>query len=360
MQQEIHFCQTPDGVRLAWSKSGSGPPLVKTAHWLGHLEYDVDSPVWRPYIAELAKHYTLIRYDQRGCGLSDRDVDRHDLETWEGDLAAVVDAAGLDTFHLLAESQGGPIGIRYAARHPERIRKIAFFGAYARGAHRRGLAADAKAELSALHALIEVGWGSDVSAYRQLFGNLFMPRASEATVDAFAELMRVATKPAMAARIARALSDLDAVDLAPGVRAPALVLHAREDARVPAHEGRLLASLLPDARFVPLDTANHILQPDEPAFTQFFREFHAFFGVESERADLPGTDPDWLADLTQREAEVLAHLAAGKSNKQIARSLHLSPKTIRNYVSIILSKSPATQRTELIVLAREADVRGPE
>lgn len=354
MQQQIRFCSSPDGIRLAWSRAGNGPPLVKTAHWMGHLEYDAQSPVWRAYFQELAQHYTLIRYDQRGCGLSDRDIDTFDLETWVADLEAVVDAAGLNRFHLLAESQGGPAAITYADRHPERVDKLVIYGSYARGTNHRGLSPTGKAESAALHELIRVGWGSDVAAYRNLFANLFMPSASPENVHAFAELMKVATTPENAFRIAESFRNLDATKAAENVHAPTLIIHAKGDARVPIEEGRLLASLIPDARFVPLDTKNHILQEREPAFWQFFRELHAFLGVEADVPTVGTANLDWIDDLTARETEILECVAKGLTNKQIARELHLSPKTVRNYVSIVLSKSSADQRSDLIVKARQA------
>jgi pimeloyl-ACP methyl ester carboxylesterase/DNA-binding CsgD family transcriptional regulator len=347
--QRLRFCTTSDGVRLAYASVGSGPPLVRAAHWLSHLEFDWETPVWRPWLEAMSQRLTYLRYDERGSGLSDWDVG---FEAWVRDLETVVDAAGLPRFSLYGVSQGGPIAVAYAARHPERVERLILHGSYLRGVRHRGLPQRDLDEQSAMLDLIRLGWGRDNPAFRQLFATLMMPGGSRALHDAFNELQRVSASPENAARIVEAFTDLDVTDLAPQVRAPTLVLHARGDARAPFAEGRLAASLVPDARFVALETDNHILLEGEPAFGRFMDEVHAFLGVEGPTG-APRDDPA-LDDLTPRERQVLDGLAAGRSNKQIAQTLFLSPKTVRNYVSILFSKLGVASRSEAIVRAREA------
>lgn len=188
MRQNNRFCQTSDGVRIAWASMGQGPPLVKAANWLSHLDFDLESPVWSHWLRELSRDHTLIRYDERGCGLSDWDVDEFSVDAWVRDLEAVVEAAGLDRFALLGISQGGPVAIAYAVKHPERVSHLILYGTYGRGWAKRGVDPDALEEQEALMTLTRVGWGRDTPTYRQVFAELFMPDADDAQFDWFNEL----------------------------------------------------------------------------------------------------------------------------------------------------------------------------
>ena len=276
--QELRFVVAPDGVRLAYARQGHGPPLVRTAHWLSHLEYDWLSPLWREFLAELSVGRTLIRYDERGTGLSDRSVADLSFEAMVADLEALVDALGLERFALLGMSQGGAISVAYAVRHPERVSALVLCGAYARGhAHPERPQAQ-RDEADLLLRLIEVGWGTPDPKFRRVFANMFLPDASPELYAAFDALQRESATPEAALRLRTMFGRIDVLDLCPQVRAPTLVLHVRDDGVVPFEEGRLLAGLIPGARFVPLDGRGHILLAGSPAFEQFFREVRAFLG----------------------------------------------------------------------------------
>ncbi|UCG76150.1 MAG: alpha/beta fold hydrolase [Gemmatimonadota bacterium] len=257
---------------------GQGPPLVKAANWLSHLEHDQASPVWRHWLRELSRDHTLIRYDERGCGLSDWDVGEFSVDAWVRDLEAVVEAAGLDRFALLGISQGGPVAIAYAARHPDRISHLVLYGTYGRG-WRRESTPDEVAEREALLTLTRVGWGRDDSAYRQVFTSLFLPEATEEQFRWFTELQRVSTSPENAVRFQRAFSEIDVADLLDRLPVAPLILHARDDLRVPFEAGRRLAARIPDSRFVSLPSRNHILLEHEDAWSQFLREVRTHLGV---------------------------------------------------------------------------------
>jgi DNA-binding SARP family transcriptional activator/alpha-beta hydrolase superfamily lysophospholipase len=275
-EQHIHFCTTSDGVRIGYATSGEGLPLVKTANWLSHLEYDWESPVWRPWLEALSEHHTLVRYDERGCGLSDWNVTDFTLDAWVSDLEAVVEAAGLDRFPLVGISQGGPVAITYAVRHPEKVSHLVLYGTYARGMQKRGLSERELEESEALGKLIELGWGQDNPAFRQVFATLFCPEGTQEQHRWFNDLQRVSTSPHNAASIFRGFGDIDVTDITPRVEAPTLVLHATGDARIPFDEGRSVSALIPDSRFVSLESSNHILLDREPAWSIFLSEVDKF------------------------------------------------------------------------------------
>ena len=355
MQQQIRFCKTPDGARLAYATVGSGPPLVKVANWLSHIEYDWRTPIWRPLYERLARNRRFIRYDERGCGLSDWDVEDFSLEAWVRDLETVVDAAGLERFPLLGISQGGPIAIAYTVRHPERVSRLVLYGTYACGHLKRNPTPMQIEERRVLLDIVRVGWGRESAAFRQVFSSLFFPDASGDQLRWFNELQRVSSPPENAARMMRAFWDLDVRDIAPKVHVPTLVLHTRDDARIPFEEGRRLAALIPDARFVPLEGRNHLLVETEPAFSQFLTEVDAFLAADDE-SGVAARMPAAFSELTDRETEVLTLVARGLANGQIAERLRISDKTVRNHVTNIFWKIGATSRAEAIVRAREAGI----
>jgi pimeloyl-ACP methyl ester carboxylesterase len=277
LEQEIRFCRTLDGVRLAFATSGVGLPIVKTSNWLSHLEFDATSPMWRHWWQGLSARYRLVRYDERGSGLSDREVAEIGMDAWVQDLEAVVDAAGLDRFALLGVSRGGAIALAYAARHPERVSHLVLHGAYCVGRGGRDdpeLARQMQMELG----MVRYGWGQENPAFRQAFTTLFFPGASPDQMQWFNELQRVTTSPETAARMFEASWNLDVSAEARQVIAPTLVLHCTRDARIPFDEGRRIASLVPGARFVPLESANHIPLEHEPAWGQFLAELVRFVG----------------------------------------------------------------------------------
>jgi pimeloyl-ACP methyl ester carboxylesterase/DNA-binding SARP family transcriptional activator len=278
-RQRVQFCRAADGVRIAYASAGSGPPLLKTANWMNHLEYDWKSPIWRHLASELSRDYTLVRHDQRGNGLSDWNVEHFSFEAFVGDLEAVVEAAGLAQFSLLGISQGCAVAIEYAVRHPERVRKLVLLGGYARGWRRRGSAEELAAR-DAMLTLIRTGWGQDNPAFRQLFSSLFMPEASTEQFREFNELQRVSCSPENAARISVATGEIDVSERLQQVRAPTLVLHCTEDGRVPFDAGRGLATGIPGARFVALESKNHLILSHEPAWPRFLREVRAFLSED--------------------------------------------------------------------------------
>ena len=276
LKQEIRFCTSPDGVQLAYSMIGHGPPLMKTGNWMTHLEFDLESPIWRHLYRELAKDHTLIRYDPRGNGLSDRAVDEISFDAFVSDLETVVDAAKLPRFALFGISQGCAVAIAYAVRHPQRVSHLILYGGYAVGGNKRARSAAEKEEDAAMMTLMRVGWGKENAAFRQLFTSQFIPGGTKEQADWFNELQRTTVSGEMAARISTATGNIDVTALLTQVTVPTLVLHAREDARVPFEAGRRMAAGIPGARFVALQGRNHLFLETEPAFGQFLEQTRTF------------------------------------------------------------------------------------
>jgi pimeloyl-ACP methyl ester carboxylesterase/DNA-binding CsgD family transcriptional regulator len=333
--QEVRLCQAPDGVRIAYARHGSGPPLVIAACWLSHLQYDWESPVWRHFVAELGEVATIVRYDERGHGMSDWDVDDYSLDARVADLEAVVDHAGLDRFALMAMSQGGPVAITYAVRHPERVSRLMFYGSYA-AALRDPTPEDLELK-DTFEQLLKVGWARPDSVFRRVFTSLMIPGATEEQMCWLDELQRVSvsTENAVAARRERIKAD--AVDLLAEIDAPTLVLHSRAERMNDFEEGRFLASRIAGARLVPLESANHILLADEPAWPVFLDEVTAF--LEPDRQATSRADGvDVAAMLSQRELEVLKLAADGQDNDAIARTLTLSVRTVERHFHNIYAK----------------------
>lgn len=352
MEQRIRFCESPDGVRVAYAMSGRGPPLVKTASWLTHLEFDWNSPVWMHWLTGLSTGMTLVRYDERGCGLSDWDVPEITFGTWVRDLEAVVDAESLERFPLIGISQGAAVAVAYAAMHPDRVSRLVLYGGYAQGRLVRDPSPRARKEAETMQRLLELGWGRENPAFRQVFATMFMPGATSEQAAWLMDLENVSATAENAVRIERASHEVDVLDLVSRVEAPALVIHARDDAMIPFEEGRKLASLLPDARFVPLDSRNHILMADEPAWPRFLRLVRDFLSVSHHAT--PAPDRSRLEKLTPRERQVLDAVACGLSNDEIAQRLFVSPKTVRNHITRIFRKLGVERRARAIVLARDA------
>jgi pimeloyl-ACP methyl ester carboxylesterase len=280
IEQEIHFCTTNDGVRIAYATVGKGPPLVKAANWLNHLEFDWHSPIWRHMIQEFAQDHFLVRYDERGNGLSDWKVDNFTFDAFVEDLESVVDSVSLERFPILGISQGGPVAIAYAVRHPDRVSQLILYGSYARGWARRGSSLEEMERRHAQHTLVKLGWGQDNPAFRQFWTTLYIPEATQEQWQWFNDLQRMSASPENATRLLDELGKIDVVDLLTQVKVPTLVLHSRDDAAVPFEEGRLLAASIPGARFVPLEGRNHLLLENEPAWAAFVTEVRRFLKTD--------------------------------------------------------------------------------
>lgn len=334
--QEVRFCRAPDGVQIAYAKHGRGPVLVISTCWLSHLQHDWESPVWRHFLEGLGRIATVIRYDERGHGLSDWDVDDFGLEARISDLEAVVDHAGLDRFALMAMAQGGPVAIEYAARHPERVSRLIFYDSSA------GAIRDPTPEQQELQAtydqLIKVGWARPESTFRRVFTSLMIPEATEEQMRWLDDLQRVAVSAtnAYASRLERRKAD--ARDELDRLRVPTLVLHARGDRMNDFERGRELATRIPGARLVALESENHIVLEDEAAWPVFLDEVTRF--LEPERAGSSATRPSGnvAALLTARELEILRLAADARDNEEIARDLSLSIRTVERHLQNIYAK----------------------
>ena len=346
-QERLHFARSHNDVKLAWAVTGSGPPLVKVATWLTHIEHDAGSPVWGHLYRELSKRYTYVRYDERGCGLSDWSVDDLSFESWVRDLETVVAAAELDRFAVLGISQGAAIGIAYAVRHPGRVTHLVLHGGYARGRLVRSNTPEEREEAETMTKLAELGWGRSDQAFRQFFTTQFIPGGTPEQHHWFNEHERISTSPKNAASLMREFACIDVVALLPRVQCPTLVLHSRHDMRVPFAEGRLIAGAIPGARFVPIESSNHLLLESEPGWRRWIEEVRAFLPTPRDACGVFG-------HLTGRQRELLDLIARGQDNAQIAAALGLSEKTVRNHITSIFARLEVENRAQAIVRAREA------
>lgn len=348
VRQSIRLTKSLDGTTIAWADAGRGVPLVKASNWLTHLEHDLASPIWRHWMRFFADHFRFIRYDERGCGMSEWDVREVSLERSTQDLESVVAVAKPQTpFVLLGISQGGAIALRYAVAHPQNVSHLVLYGAYARG--RALQSPEVEQRYRAIIALTRLGWGQDNPVYRQVFTSRFVPDASDEQIRWFNELCNRTARPETAARIMESRLHIDVTDLLPRVSVPTLVLHARNDEAVALSQGRLIAASVPGAQFVELESRNHILLEGEPAWERFKQEVLAFTGRPAE-----GTaDESTFAALSPREREILAGIARGYSNVEIGKQLFISEKTVRNHVTRIFEKLGVRSRAQAIVLAKD-------
>ncbi|MPZ57807.1 MAG: alpha/beta fold hydrolase [Rhizobiales bacterium] len=350
--QQIRFCTSRDGTRIAYATCGSGPPLVWMQHWVHHLNLDWDSPVWRDWLTFLARRNMLVRYDHRGCGLSDRDGITFSFEKLHEDFEAVMTAVDAEPSVVFA--MGGAacaVAMSYAIRHTGRVSRLILYAPYMRNRLAGEASAAQVEEANTRLKVIELGWPNDNPAYGQFFTSLHMPDASEEQFRSYNELLRRATKPTNAIGLLKAMYLTDARELVPKVRCPTLVLHARGDSVIPFDEGRAVAALIPGAQFVPLESRNHVLLPDETAWQRLVEAIDAFVPGPGRAVHAPAQTLDAL---TPRENEVLELVAQGHDNDTIAGRLGISAKTVRNQVSIIFSKLEVNSRAQAIVRARDA------
>ena len=355
-RQRVRYLRTEDGVQLAWAEMGpgAGPVLVKAANWLSHLEYELESPVWGHWFRFFGDHFRFLRWDERGCGLTDRDVDDLSFDRWTADIEAVVAAAGVEEpFALLGISSGAATSVAYATRHPERVSRLILYGGYARGWGQRS-DSDGLRQYRAITELIRLGWGKENPVFRQVFTSRFLPGATEAQIGWYNELCRRTSTGEMAARLLEARSTIDVTNLLGEIQAPTLVIHSRDDEVCPIAESRLLASGIPGAQFVELDSRNHILLEDEPAWKRFQEVVLDFADLAPTAAS--GEDPAF-AQLTAREREVLVLITQGLGNADIGRNLSISEKTVRNHISNLFDKLGVWTRAQAIVFARDRGFR---
>lgn len=349
--QEIRFCKSSDGVDLAMAIYGAGPALVKAATWLTHVEVDHSSPFDRALIDEFTPRFRYVTYDARGCGLSQRRVDEVSLDAWVRDLEAVVDALGLETFALLGVSQGAAIAVAYAAKHPSRVSQLILLGGFAT-AYLSSSRADPKVleEAETLLKIVELGWGSAQPAFRQVFVSKFLPDATAEQWRVFDELQKSTVEPDMAVRYMRAMFSINVKDSAAQVRCPTLALHAKGDQMVLFEQGRRLAALIPGARFVPLEGSNHVPFEHEPAWAAFVHHLRTFLGTDAH--------PVTAGALTPRQLEVLRRVAFGQTDKQIARELDLSPRTVEMHVAGAMKTLGGKTRAEAVRTAAQRGLLG--
>lgn len=338
-RQEIRFCRSPDGVRIAYAVHGSGPPLLVSTCWLSHLQHDWESPVWRHFLEEIGTFATIIRFDERGHGLSDWDVTDHSLEARVGDLEAVADDAGHESFTLMAMAQGGPVAITYAARHPDRVDRLVFYGSYATATEEDDGPEVLELE-DAFGQLIKVGWARPDSTFRRVFTSLMIPGATEEQMQWLDELQRVACSASTAYTAREQRRSADARAALPDLDLPTLVLHSVGDRMNDFESGRRLAAGITDSRLVALPSDNHIVLADEPAWAIILEELRTFLDV----AAAGGSEAEPV-QLTDREREVLGLAARGMDNEAIAAELTLSVRTVERHLQNTYIKLGVTGRT---------------
>ena len=349
LRQNIRFCKSADGTRIAVATCGEGPVILRAAHWLSHCQYDLESPVWKPWLEAFSAHNRYVRYDPRGCGLSDRFVADLSFDAWQTDFEAVAATIAEPRFVVLGLSQGGPIAIRFALAHPERVSHLVLVNAYAQGGRARARTDAERLEAETLVNFVRIGWGRENAAFCQFFTNLFIPDGTDAQHRWWGDLERMTASPEVAAELLREMQGIDVLDLASQISVPTLILHCRGDMRVPFNEGCKLAAAIPGARFVPLESRNHTLLPEESAWGVFHREIASFL-----KQDGSATSRSLqLAVLTPAEAAVMELVAEGLNNRRIAEQLGKSEKTVRNQLSAIFDKLGVESRAQAIVMALE-------
>jgi pimeloyl-ACP methyl ester carboxylesterase/DNA-binding CsgD family transcriptional regulator len=338
--QEIRFCRAADGTRLAYAVHGSGPPLVVVSCWLSHLQHDWQSPVWRHFLDELGTIATVIRYDERGFGMSDWAVDDFSLAARVGDLEAVLSSVGHERFALLGMSGGSAVALAYAAAHADRVSMLVLYGTVC--GEPSTFSPDGLAEEETYRSMIRVGWAKEDPTFRRVFTSKFIPDASEPQLAWFDDLQRMSTSPenAVASRIAR--QEVDLIDEIPTIRTPTIVLQAVGDRSTTFDNAVTVSSAIPGARLVALDSRNHILLADEPAWRVFMDEVTTF--LEPDRRAFERASDSPTEGLSARELDVLRLAADGHSNDAIASALTLSVRTVERHLSNVYGKLGLTGR----------------
>jgi pimeloyl-ACP methyl ester carboxylesterase/DNA-binding CsgD family transcriptional regulator len=349
IHQDIRFTTNADGVQLAMASYGRGRPIVRAAMWLTHIERDLDSSPQRQWIEELSRSHTFVTYDARGCGLSSRNPADISLDAWVSDLETVVDALRLETFPLIGFSQGAAVATAYAAKHPERVSRLVLFGAFVTSYFTtRNPDPKIAEEAEMLIKLMELGWGQNSPAFRRVFVAKFIPDATAEQQREFDEYQRLTVTPDVAARAFRAMCHINVKEDARSVKCPTLVFHSRGDQIINFEQGRKVAALIPGARFVPVDSENHIPYQTETCWPAIAQELRVFLGEQGVPARLTG-----------RQLEVLRQVAAGQTDKQIARELNLSPRTVEMHVAGAMKSLGCATRAEAVHGAVTQGLLGP-
>jgi pimeloyl-ACP methyl ester carboxylesterase/DNA-binding CsgD family transcriptional regulator len=348
LRQELRFTHVASGARIAWARSGRGPPLVRAGHWMTHVEFDCVSAIFRPWLEQLGRSVTLIRYDERGCGLSGGDEVALGLEAAVEELEVVIAASGQARVALLGMSGGAAPTIAFAARHPDRVSHLVLLGSYSHGLMHRKPSAAALAYIDAQAKLMELGWGNPSAPVQQFITATMIPDGTPAQLAALNEQQRRSCNGARAAALLRSRLALDVRAEIGQVRCPTLVLHAQGDCAVAVEQGREVAAAIPGARFETLPTRNHVPLAGEPAFDRFCEAVAGFVG--------PG-GADGSPAFTPRERELMALVARGLDNLQIAAELGLAEKTVRNTLSALYTRLGVEGRSHAVVRARDLGFR---
>jgi pimeloyl-ACP methyl ester carboxylesterase/DNA-binding CsgD family transcriptional regulator len=359
MNQKIGFARSTDNIRIAYASSGNGPPLVRVGTWLTHLHHDWDSAIWKHWFEFQSSQHTLIRYDPRACGLSDGEAAQVNFNGVVSDLEAVVDHLELERFPLFGMSQGVATAVEYAARHPERVSCLILYSGVPVGWDVAEPDSADYLKWNATETLIRSEWGSDNPAIRSMFINYFVPDATPEEQLAYAVAARKSASKEVAGAIMRMLGSLNVLDRLPELQVPTQVIQISEDALTPPIATQVLMERIPNAELVVLDSKNHILRGTEPAWPKFKSAVDEFLSRHSTTpqgitsATVSDGGQSLLADLTDREEEILRHLALGHKNSQIAETLFISEKTVRNHITNVFSKLGVNSRAEAIVLAKD-------
>ena len=350
LAQQIRFCTSRDGTRIAYAICGTGPPLVWAQHWVHHLILDWDDPIWRPWLLALTRRFTVIRYDWRGCGLSDRQRIAFSFDKLAEDLEAVIEAVGLESFTLFGMAGAGSgVAMRYAAKYGDRVSRLILFAPHTKGRLSGDPDPDAVREAEARLNVIELGWPEQSPAYGEFFTRLHIPDSSPDQLRAYNNLLRQATSCHNGIKLLWTFWHVEVTHIVASVSCPTLIFHSRNDCVIPFEEGRIVASLLSRARFVPLESRNHVLLAGEPAWEKFLASLDEFLFVSQSNESTNSAE-----HLTTREREVLGLLAQGHGNKEISARLKIAEKTTRNHVSAIFSKFKVKSRAQAVARARDA------
>jgi pimeloyl-ACP methyl ester carboxylesterase/DNA-binding CsgD family transcriptional regulator len=358
MEQRIAFVRSKDQTNIAYALSGEGPPLVRAGTWLTHVQHDWESPIWAHWLRLMSARHTLVRYDPRGCGLSQSDVDNITFEDWVDDLEAVVDELGLETFPLFGMSQGAAVAVEYSIRHPQRVSQLILYAPFVTGW--RGVDSEGARLWSTLEQLVLAGWGDANMAFPAMFAHLFLPESPLETRNWYAELQRKSASREVAGRFMKVLSEMHVFSHLKRVTRPALVIQLAREQVIDPQTVVGIAGEIRGSEFVSIDSSNHILLENEPGWEQFKSVFTRRVAGRAAVAAPVGIpraavgNVHALEQLSKREREILGQISRGLSNQQIADGLFISEKTVRNHITSIFDKLGVSSRAQAIVLARES------